>query len=312
MDFLADVNWIYMLFAAFAGGAFGAAIGALPAFVFTGFMVIAGEASGTGAVTGDLGFGYFFGPHISFAGGAAAAAYAAKQNYLDDGKNIAAALGTDIDVLAVGGLFGIFGAIFQLFMAGFGLPLDTIALTVVASALLHRVVFGYSLIGSPAGGFLDVGDTNAWLPHQYKWSGVAGIGLITGLLGGFTALATGSPFMAFGISAASLLFLNLGVEKIPVTHHMTLPAATIAIAVTATGDGVTASAALAGTSEVVGLVMGGLFGVICALFGELFERVFYAHGDTHVDPPAAAIVFGTILIALLYFSGIIGSASWVA
>jgi hypothetical protein len=58
--------------------------------------------------------------------------------------------------------------------------------------------------------------------------------------------------------------------------------------------------------------MGGFFGVICALFGELFERVFYAHGDTHVDPPAAAIVFGTILIALLYFSGIIGSASWVA
>ena len=305
MEFLADVNWIYMLFAAFAGGAFGAAIGALPAFVFTGFMVIAGEAAGGGAVTGDLGFGYFFGPHISFAGGAAAAAYAANKDYLDDGKNIAAALGTQPDVLIVGGLFGIFGAIFQLFMAGFGLPLDTIAITVVASALLHRVAFGYSLVGSPAGGFFDVTDDNAWLPHQYKWSGVAIIGLVTGLLGAFTAIATGSAFMAFGISAASLLFLNLGVEKIPVTHHMTLPAATIALAVTATGD-----AAIVG-GDVTGLMMGAVFGTICALFGEFFQRIFYAHGDTHVDPPAAAITFGTLLIALMYFAGLIPSASWV-
>jgi hypothetical protein len=38
-----DLWIIGMILAAFAGGAFGAAIGALPAFVFTGFMVMLGE-----------------------------------------------------------------------------------------------------------------------------------------------------------------------------------------------------------------------------------------------------------------------------
>ena len=97
---LLDPTWYI---AAFAGGAFGAAIGALPAFIFTGFMVIAGEALtlaggnsapgsdsvlgqlaaspgvsvGASGFTGYVGFGPIFGPHISFAAGAAAAAYAA-------------------------------------------------------------------------------------------------------------------------------------------------------------------------------------------------------------------------------------------
>src|SRR6056297_1687650 len=99
---------------AFAGGAFGAAIGALPAFIFTGFVVIAGEAlniaggapEGASGITGYVGFGPIFGPHISFAAGAAAAAYAAKQGYMDDGKNILWAAGTNhIDMLMVGAVF---------------------------------------------------------------------------------------------------------------------------------------------------------------------------------------------------------------
>ena len=79
---LADLWAIEMLIAAFAGGAFGAALGALPAFIFTGFMVIAGEAAvvanvDAGSITGSVAFGAPFSPAISFAGGAAAAAYAA-------------------------------------------------------------------------------------------------------------------------------------------------------------------------------------------------------------------------------------------
>ncbi len=330
---------VFLIIAAFAGGAFGAAIGALPAFIFTGFMVIAGEAGGLSGVTGQVGFGAFFGPHISFAGGAAAAAYAAKKGYMDTGngyheaKNITYAFGTKVDVLAVGGLFGILGLLIQQGAVAASLPLDTIAITVVVSALLHRAFMGYSIIGKVRGsGVLDMGPferdenkpddagavsdhvkdvtdrpaTEPWLPHQYKWSGVAFIGLVAGLLGAFTAIQTESPFLAFGISAATLLFLNLGVEKIPVTHHITLPAGTAALAVMASGDAV-----FAGVGPTTALIIGGVFGVICALFGEFFQRIFYAHGDTHVDPPAAAITFGTLLIAVLYFAGIFGSASWV-
>jgi len=87
---------------------------------------------------------------------------------------------------------------------------------------------------------------------------------------------------------------------------MTLPASTIALAVTATEGG-----ALSGLGDTSAIVIGGAFGILCALFGELFQRVFYAHGDTHWDPPAAAITFGTFVIALFYFAGIVGTGVWV-
>jgi len=365
MSFEAVLNSITipLILAAFAGGAFGAALGALPAFIFTGFMVVAGEAGnlvagelaesgaieeavGTG-ITGSVAFGPVFGPHVAFAGGAAAAAYASKKGYMQSGfdyhnaKDIAFALGTKPDVLIVGGAFGILGMLIRQVSAGFGMPWDPIAMGVVLSALFHRLILGYSLIGEARKGLLnmtpfeneemrtatvadgggagspesatDGGAVQAdrllvepWLPHQYKWGNVAVLGLVTGILGGYTALRTGSPFLAFGISAASLVFLNCGVEQIPVTHHMTLTSSTIALAAVESGN-----AAIAGVGDATALVFAALMGLICALFGELFQRVFYAHGDTHWDPPAAAIVFGTFVIALMALAGLLPTTVWV-
>lgn len=342
MEALLEINWLYLVLTAFAGGAFGAAIGALPAFVFTGLMVIAGEAGGLSGVTDQVAFGSFFGPHIAFGGGVAASAYAAKKGYMDSGfdfhesKNIGYALGPKVDVMAVGGLFGIVGAIITTLSSSFGLPWDPIAIAVVLSALLHRVVLGYSILGPAEGGRLDMSPfteeqkrthdagvvsdmvkdatdrlvVEPWLPHQYQWGQVAGIGFVGGLLGAFAAVETGSAFLAFGISAASLLFLNLGVVRFPVTHHITLPASTIALAVIASGEGVQ-EAVLTGGSDVTAILIGGLLGLICALFGEWFQRIFYAHGDTHVDPPAAAITVGTFLIAVLYGIGLLGTTVWI-
>jgi len=343
------VEFIYWILAAFAGGCFGAAIGALPAFCFTGFAVIAGEAAntvgltgagegaelGASALTGLIGFGPVFGPHIAFAGGAAAAAYAAKKEGAmppqedggyHPGKDIAYALGTRPDVLAVGGIFGMLGASINILAANLVAPVvgfDTIAFTVFTSALIHRVVFGYSLFGSPGGSsYFDMtpfenGEEVAadggsevmrpavepWLPHQYKWANVAMIGLVAGLLGGFIVITTNSMFLGFGISAASLTFLNLGVEKIPVPHHMTLPGSAGAAAFVADPSG---------TSQLVALVLGGVFGVLGALLGEAGQRVFYAHGDTHVDPPAFAIFCCTLIIGVLHVAGVTARNLFVA
>lgn len=299
--------------AAFAGGAFAASIGALPAFVFTGFMVIAGEAldlaGGGDAVTGLIGFGPIFGPHVSFAGGAAAAAYAAKKGYLDDGKDIASALGThNTDVLVVGGAFGVFGfaAVELLNYVSFGT--DTIALMVFVSALVHRVVFGYSIIGEVTGNNVfdmspaERGEENApgiWLPWQYKPQGVAMIGLVGGMVGGFTYIATDSVVLVFGISAASLLFLNLGIDDFPVTHHITLPGAVGAF-----------SAAATGFSPTVVMLFAIVFGLFGAFMGELCNRVFYAHGATHVDPPAFGIFMSGLLAALLTIIGVFDATFW--
>ncbi|WP_435154315.1 hypothetical protein [Haladaptatus sp. DFWS20] len=353
---MADLSALFtveMLIAAFAGGAFGAAVGALPAFIFTGFMVIAGESAnlageaiaeaggvsanqlGAVGITGSIAFGPVFSPAISFAGGAAAAAYAAKKGYMETGfdfheaKNIAFAQGTKPDVLAVGGLFGILGYWFTELSVAFAMPYDPIAMGVVLSAVAHRLVFGYDIIGGANRGLLNmkpfeseerrvIGDAvtdggtvqgrfivEPWLPHQYRWANVVTIGAVVGILAAYIAYETGSPFLAFGISAASLVFLNCGVEKIPVTHHMSLPASTAALALAPVGGEITSVA------MVTVLAVGAVFGMISALFGELFQRVFYAHADTHIDPPAAAIVFGTFLIAVLSIVGVFPQSSWV-
>lgn len=334
MELINALLSLEMLIAAFAGGAFGAAIGGLPSFVLCGFMVIAGEAieyvdPGTTTFTAALGFGPVFGPHISFAGGAAATAYAAKRGYINteydyhQGKNIAYALGIRPDVLVVGGAFGILGYWITTTSGTLTLPWDPIAIAVVLSGVAHRLVFRYPLIGSHDQGLLnmspfedeerhvigepavdgteaatDGGTANSrlvvepWLAHQYKWGQVAALGLVVGVLGAFIAVRTGSPYLGFGISAASLVFLNCGVANIPVTHHMTITSSTIALAVTSRGDAV-----LAGMGMTGALVLGGILSMIVALFAELFQRIFYAHSDTHLDPPAAAIVFGTVVIA---------------
>ena len=307
---------------ALAGGAFGAAIGALPAFIMTGFAVIAGEALGAAgglggdsvvdsgsSITGLVGFGPIFGPHISFAAGAAAAAYAAKQGYIDDGKNILWAAGTNhIDVLMVGAVFGLLGHAGTSTLNLIGFPTDNIAMLVFISALIHRVAFGYSVIGEVTGsGLFDVGPwerdeddaPGIWLPWQYKWGNVAFLGLIGGILGAGMWQATGSVVLSFGISAASLVFLQAGTDNIPVTHHITLPGSVGAL-----------GAGAAGYSPALVLIVGALFGVFGATMGEVCNRVFYMHGKTHVDPPAFAILMSGLLSAVLTAAGILGTTFW--
>jgi hypothetical protein len=364
---------------AFAGGAVGAALGALPAFSFAGLVIVVGEAVritggvadvggletlGAGGITGSIGLGPALGPHVAFAGGIAATAYAADRGYMDTGfdyheaKNVTYALGTRTDVLAVGGLFGVVGVAITRGSVAFSLPWDPIALSIVLSAFLHRIAFGYPLIGDVRDGLLDmspfergerraatVGDravgsdpdlgadddadsgvipeepkrddarfvVEPWLPHQYRWSNVALLGAVVGIFSAFVTYETGSPFLGFGITAASLVFLNLGMEKTPITHHMAFPAGIIVVGLAGAADPsladgspfVDPGAIATVVPLVLAVVAGGAIGLVAGLVGELIQRVFYAHADTHLDPPAAAIVVATLLIAVLDAVGVL-------
>lgn len=363
---MVDVAFVAMTIAAFGGGLFGASLGSLPAFILCGFTVIAGEVANIAAravgtetaevgiwglgVTGQLGFGPLFGPHVAFAGGAAATAYAAKQGYMEsgwgyhDGKNILMAFGSHHkDVLLVGGAFGSLG-----FLLAFGMeevlaaPWDPVAMGVVLSAVVHRLAFGYDLMGTPAGdGFFDLSPfergemratdggngrpaerlaTEPWLGWQYEWSGVAVLGIGVGIAGGFIYWATGSPFLGFGISAASLIFMNASVDDdfaeiqvtVPVTHHITLPASTAPMAYAGLALPESTPAAIAAEVTLLEvLALGAAFGLLGALAGEVVQRLFYAHGDTHFDPPAASIALTTFAIAVLAMLGVLPSAGWV-
>ncbi|MFB6308409.1 MAG: hypothetical protein ABEH35_03685 [Haloarculaceae archaeon] len=342
---LSELWAVEMLLVAFAGGAFGAAVGALPSFAFCGVLVIVGELyalahrtiGGTIPpvdVTGSVAFGPL-GPHIAFAGGAAAVAYAARQDYLDTGfayhpaKEVTRGLGSRADLLAVGGAFGVVGYWIATVSSALSLPVDPIALGVVGSAFAHRIALGYSLVGSPSGRWLDMAQSGPgadgesvsadggravepWLPYQYRWRNVTALGFVVGVLSAYLAYLTGSPFLAFGLAVAVLLLLNAGVAAIPVTHHMALPASTAALALAnAPAAGLSPSAVAQAVPLGTALLVGGAFGLVGGLAGELLQRLLYAHAETHLDPPAASIVVTSLCIAVLAMMGVFPSAVWI-
>ncbi len=314
-----------MFIAAFGGGLFGAAIGALPAFIFTGIMVIAGEMlfvagdlasqipglsgaaqeaiqTGSGAVTGLIAFGPFFGPHIAFGGGVAAAAFAAKKGMIDAGKDILTAptkAGARADfwqVLVVGGVFGVIGHLIHASLAEIGTPTDTIAVGVWVSALIVRVVLSPgktglmgkhdpSVASSRLG--LPADRSIAWLPFFSRVESLVLVGASVGVLSGFAAYLTGSAVIGFGIAASSLIFLETK-GPMPVTHHIALPGALATLAML---DG--------GMALFGAIIVGGIFGVLGALVGELHARLFHNWGDTHIDSPAFAIFILTTVVILV-------------
>ncbi|WP_436910721.1 hypothetical protein [Halosimplex marinum] len=332
-----------VLLVAFAGGAVGAAVGGYAAYGLAGLVVTVGEIArvttgaggsslvadspdlATAGVAGLVGYGPVLGPHVAFAGGAAAAAYAGRKGHLDtdfpyhEAKHLAAPLGPRPGALLIGGVFGVLGYWLAQLSLRLGLPWDPVAASVVVSALLHRAVFGYPLLGRLDTDLLDMspyedgdrrmaadGDgarslagryvVEPWLPYQSEWLSVTLLGLLVGIFAGFLAVATGSYFLAFGIAAAGLLFLTAGVERFPVTHHMALPAGIAALALPAAGP-------------TVAVLAGGAFGALAGLVGELAQRVLYAHADTHLDPPSVAIVVTTLLVAVLDVAGVFQQAA---
>lgn len=299
-----------VLLAAFAGGLFGAAIGGLPAFIFTGLAVLIGVAAAVAGSEFDIitnvAFGPVFGPHVAFAGGAAAAAFAYRRGDIENGRDIAAPLAgvNDPVTLIVGGLFGLGGYVFQQLLVGIGVAgyTDSIAFTVVVSAIVARLAFGrtgiFGSLDSEArqrGRFEPAGD-RVWVDYQQGFLQAAVLGLGSGLLSAWivTAFVGTNPdyaaaagVLGFGISATSLILLQTGFS-VPVTHHMTLPAAVACGAVLA-----------AGGSPLLALLLGAAAGIGGALVGETFSRLFLIHGDTHIDPPAGAIFIMTSIVIIV-------------
>jgi hypothetical protein len=152
---------LFWLIAAAAGGFFGAAIGALQSFIFCGLTVLLGVMGvfGNSAATfiSYVPFGPVFGPHIAFAGGVAAVAYASWRGYAN-GKDVVTPLITlgKIDVLLVGAGFGVLGYLMHAAIPAipwFGGNTDAVAVTVIVSALIARFAFGHSgLTGVLTGG----------------------------------------------------------------------------------------------------------------------------------------------------------------
>lgn len=283
------------LVAAFGGGLFGACIGALPAFILTGIVAIAGGvATLSGAAdlaVGNIAFGSILGPHIAFAGGVAAAAFAAnKKNALKSGTDILSSLnGTgEYSVLVVGGLFGILGYIIHYFYAVvLNLPTDTPGITVFTLAIITRLALGHTgLTGKYEGeGKRTYFSMGKGLIYNIILGG--GIGAMVGYVAGSminagvnSSLMGIFPVICFGISATSLIFTQTGFST-PATHHITLPAALAAVVS-------------------LNPLMGVVFGILGALLGDLVGNTLNSHCDTHIDPPATTIFILTFVINFIF------------
>lgn len=286
---------ILSLVASFGGGLLGACLGGIPAFILTGIIAVAGGTAtlaGAADLTVDsIAFGPLLGPHTAFAGGVAAAAFAAnKRGKLNNGADILTPLNglEDYYVLIVGGIFGVLGFLIQyLYASVLNLQTDTPAFTVFTLGVAARLLFGSTgLTGKYEGEGKRVYFTlGKGLIYNIVLGGGIGIGVgyVAGSLsaaGTGPALLSAFPVICFGISAISLIFTQTGFAT-PATHHITLSAA---------------SAAVASGNPFMGMV----FGIAASLIGDFAGNTLNSHCDSHIDPPATTIFICSFIINALF------------
>ena len=269
------------LIAAFGGGVFAAAIGSVPAFVMTGVFSIVdavagmcGAAGASNILVNYFAFGSFFGPHIAFAGGVAAAAYAKKKGVSENGADIVSALAglNEPDVLLVGGVFGVIGYLFKelvianLFAGTISprLITDAPGITVFCSAILVRLIFGSKLkTGSE---FMSKGKTfTTTLVIAFSYSLVVA-GVYAAAVGaGVPVEDFGGLYhvLIFGLAAVGLTFAVAGQQPFFGYHHIVIIAAEAAVQSYAT----TGNAYMA-------LAMGVIFGTISGLLADIAGTSF--------------------------------------
>ncbi len=276
---------IQTILASFGGGLFGAAIGALPAFIFTGFIGLVGIAAvvcgGPAEILNDVTFGSLFGPHIAFAGGVAAAAFAAnKKEYLQSGTDISTPLNKygDPAVLIVGGLFGVIGCLLNNLFVSMNMQLDTPGFTVFILGVLSRILFGETGI------FGEKEDSNGE-KREILLDGktlffhiVLGFGL--GFVISYLVILTQVAALGFCISAALLIFAQMGFE-VPTTHHISMVAGYAAMQ---TGD----------------VWIATIFAILASVIAEIIGRIFNTNCDSHIDPPAATIALCSAIIFAMF------------
>lgn len=286
---------IISIIVAFGGGIFGALIGGVAAFIFTGLMALIGIAilmSGGGDVfINTVAFGPFFGPHVAFVGGVAGAAFLGRKKRLAldaggainedkyvDGPDIMTPIFKTVDPMAliVAGIFGVIGfALNYLIGQVWGIKIDTVALTVLICNIVIRFVIGKS------GLFGKIKESEKRYDITLKdmvFHGIWALGLAAVI--SYVTIQTGINSIGFAMSAFSLIFLYMGLN-FPTSHHVTMVAG---YAAAAFGN----------------IWLGALFGLLACVFGELEVRTTNKNVDTHIDMPAATIaLFSFIILTVL-------------
>ena len=282
--------------AAFGAGTLAAAMGAVNAFIMTGIIAIAGgliQCSGVAASGGlysIVAFGTIFGPHLSFAAGAAAAAYAKKIGKLDSGCNLGLGLASlgEPSVLAVGGVFGVIGWAIGTFVipAIFGgiIPFgtDNPGMTVVISGVIARLAFGERGLFSANKSVLSSGNALAMVVLRavaYSLM-VGGTGVALHAAG---VDISGYNIIIFGCAAVSLIFPGNASW-----HHTGIISAYA-----------TMVAINAGLGDIAVVMMAVACGLATGLLCNFENCMFNTDVDSHIDGEGFSICLMTIVVNII-------------
>ena len=281
--------------AAFGAGTLAASIGAVNAFILTGIMAIVGGVAQclglADGLTGIVAFGTVLGPHLSFAAGAAATAYAKKIGKIDSGTALGQGLASlgEPKVLAVGGIFGIIGWAIGTYLIpyifGTLLPVgtDNPGMTVVISGVIARLAFGKRGLLSAKPSCLSKGK---------DLGGVILRGVAFSLMVAGTAVALkdnvaslgGYAIIVFGLAAVSLIFPGMASW-----HHIGIISG-LAV-VTALVDLQMAPAAA--------VLMSVGCGTAAALLCNFENCLINTDVDSHIDGEGFSICLMTIVISAI-------------
>lgn len=296
------MNIILGVIAAFGGGAFAAAIGGLPSFIMTGVFSVVGGAAGMAGAAGATGilvnyfaFGVFFGPHIAFTGGVAAAAYAKKKGISENGADIATACAgyNEPSVLAIGGIFGVIGFLLKTFVVdnlfagtiSARLITDGPGICVFVLGIVIRLVFGGKLgTGAFAPSKGKAFANTMFISFSYACI-VAGL-YVFAVASGVAVEDFGGMYhvVIFGLCAVGLIFAEFG-QAFFGCHHICIIAAEATVQSYAT----TGNLFLA-------LVIGIVFGMVAGLLCDMESNGINAGTDSHIDGPAFAIFIMTFVV----------------
>lgn len=273
---------VFALVCSFLGGVFGAVVGGLQACMIVGFVGIASLCfpSGPNAeLLNNTVLGGTLLPFMSFAGGVAAAAYAANIRKHDlAGNNIVKSLcfSRDASVLMIGGAFGSIGYLMVCGINALGIKCDAGSVSVMISALIVRFIFGNRK-------YFNREATKFPQYHEKKisdWTYNIVFGFFISLMGAFCVYQTGYMFVAFYLSLCSLLLLLIDDGFSP-THHITL---------------VVGYATILSHSILWGVVFGILANILC----KLVEDFINTDVNTHIDPPATTIGLLSLVICAVF------------
>ena len=267
---------------AFLLGIVGGIFGGTQVFITTGFaglLIYTLKAAGIESeFLMDTLLNTVFLPAVIFNAASVSTAFAAKQGYDIKGFDVSHSLLFTHDpvVMLMAGFGGLAGYLVFAAAKALGIPADQGSISVILIGVLTRVLFGNGNWVNPnATAYYKREGVRYWLFQLINAVAVCGVTAIM-----LSHVDPAYYTIGFSVSAALILLSTYDSERktYPTTHHETL---VVGYAMAATGGNVVVSI---------------LFGMLSNLIYLLFARYCNEDCDTHIDPPAVAIVVCSLIL----------------